>query len=244
MYIHRWVINEALSGIGLAATEPAASALLKEGLRRCDLLLRATDTLPAAGAGTGSSTSDVARVKAQPSSAKPSGGGGGHGDGDGWDFGEEDEESFDESVTTAAATAAAAATAGGPVASTPSSSGGGRRSAREETGGATAAGAPEPARKGSGRAAGGDDRDDGEEVARLRARLVSLRGLLETCLAVDGVQGLAFDVARLREFLALASGAAEEESGGEQRVRGDSSGRLLLRLLARGTHQLTIERVP
>ena len=128
----------------------------------------------------------MSQAKSQQS-ATPSGGG------DGWDFG--DDEDLDISAPT---TRTAAAGAGGVASST-----------------TTAAGAPEPARTGSGRASD-DDRVDSEEVGRLRARLASLRDLLDTFLAVDGVgvQGVAFDVGRLREFLALAS--CPGESRGEQ----------------------------
>lgn len=222
----RWVIDEALSAIGLAATEPAASALLNEGLRRCELLLpTSTDnsnnnnTTPLATiptAGSGSSTSEAAQVETQPrpSAAAPSGG-------DGWDLG--DDVDFDDSTATTSTAA------GGPVSSTSDGGGSGGRSAREER--EATAGAPGPARTESARV--GDDSGVGEDVARLRARLVSLRDLVETFLAVDGAQGLAFDVVRLREFLALAAGPGE--SGGEQGIR-HSSDRLLLPLRRRCTY--------
>lgn len=197
----RWVVEEALSGIGLAATEPAASALLKEGLRCCEFLLHVSNTdsssssnsntsatLPAAVSG---STSKAAQAGTQPSAATSGG--------DGWDFG--DGRDFDDLTTVAAAA--------GPASSTTD---GGNR---EEQG--AAAGAPGPARKESRAADEGDRDSEQEEVARLRARLASLRRLFETFLAVDGAsQGRAFDVVRLRDFLALAS-PAPGESGGEQR---------------------------
>eukprot|EP00752_Nemacystus_decipiens_P018330 g16445.t1 len=182
----RWVISETLSRIGLAATEAAASALVKEGLRRCDLLLCTTlsATFPAAGSVP---ASQAAQGLNQPSAATVESGGG-----DGWDF--DDDEDFDDSAVKTAA-----AVGGGAL----SMSGSAGLNTREGKG--AAPGAPRPVWEDGGRAGVGG-RDGGKEVARLRARLASLRDLLETCLAVDMVQGLAFDVARLREFLALASG--------------------------------------
>lgn len=52
----RWVVQEALSGIALAATEKAALALLAEGVRRCQLLLpslRCPSTAAAPALGDG-----------------------------------------------------------------------------------------------------------------------------------------------------------------------------------------------
>lgn len=155
------------------------------------------------GAGPGSAPEAV-RVESSPSAARPSGG-------DGWDFGDDEDLDGDPAATTTTAAAATAAMAVAARGGLSSATGGGRcsRRAGEE--------------QGADDDGGGDSR---EEVFRLRARLASLRDLVETFVAVDGAaQGLqgvrgggggAFDVVRFRAFLTLAAPVLGE-SGGERR---------------------------
>ncbi|CAM9252402.1 unnamed protein product [Scytosiphon promiscuus] len=85
---HRWVAREAVRVIGLAATEPAACALLREGLRRCRLLLLPSGEDKKKGG-------DAEETAVAGSTAV---------DGDGWDFDdEEDDDSGGSSSGTAEA---------------------------------------------------------------------------------------------------------------------------------------------
>ncbi|CAM9902098.1 unnamed protein product, partial [Ectocarpus sp. 4 AP-2014] len=189
---HRWVVKEALAGIGLAATEPAASAILGEGLRRCDFLFSAHSRRGESAAAVGGGG---------PAEVRPTASGG-----DGWDFDDDADDDGDlgDAPRAAAATAAAAAVEHG--------------SSIVLAGGGGAAGGSGGGRDGGGGAVAtvglGSAGDEGEsEVRRLRARLMTLRYLLDTFLVLEGEQGRGFDVGGLREFLGLAgagdSGAAE-----------------------------------
>lgn len=187
----RWVAHEALTVIGLAATEPAASALLDEGIRRCRLLLLPNkEAIKKSGDVEGS-----AGVTA-----------------DGWHFDDDDDDDDDfgglSARTAAAAEPRFSTGSSGGVGGGGESSGGGDR-------GSVRAGAVNPNLKtGNGNDGGSDDDDQGREtVLPLFARLECLRYLLETFLAAEGAQGRRFDVARLRKFLALP--AAPEGSEGE-----------------------------
>lgn len=113
--------------------------------------------------------------------------------GDGWDFDDDD----DEGLGDAPRAVAAAVEHGWSMAS----AGGGGAAAGGRGGGVTAVGL------------GSAENDGGSEARRLRARLMSLRYLLDTFLALEGEQGRGFDVGRLREFLGLGA----EGSNGERR---------------------------
>ncbi|CAM9846911.1 unnamed protein product, partial [Ectocarpus sp. 13 AM-2016] len=95
---HRWVVKEALARIGLAATEPAASAILGEGLRRCDFLL------PTDSRGERSSSEEQSADAAgggEAAEERPTASGG-----DGWDFDDDADDDGDSGDAPRAATAA------------------------------------------------------------------------------------------------------------------------------------------
>lgn len=172
----------------MAATEPAASAIIGEGLRRCDFLL------PGHSRGGGSCS------KEQPAAAV---GGGGPAEerptasgGDGWDFDDDADDDGDlgdaPRVVTAAPEAAAVEHGSSVVLAGGGGAAGGSGGGRGSGGGAVTA---------VGLGSAGDEGDS--EVRRLRARLMTLRYLLDTFLALEGEQGRGFDVGGLREFLGL-----------------------------------------
>ncbi|CAB1100488.1 unnamed protein product [Ectocarpus sp. CCAP 1310/34] len=226
----RWVVKEALAGIGLAATEPAASAILAEGLRRCDFLL------PAHSRGWGSSSEEQSAAAiggGGPAKERPTASGG-----DGWDFADDADDDGDVRDAPRAAAAAAAAAAGEHGSSIVLAGGGGAAGGsgggRDGGGGAVAA---------VGLGSAGDEGDRDSEVRRLRARLMSLRYLLDTFLALEGEQGCAFDADGLREFLGrgaegskkgLGDGGAEETAWENFPYRRDALRRSLMGFARKG----------
>ncbi|CAN0219957.1 unnamed protein product, partial [Ectocarpus sp. 12 AP-2014] len=174
-------------------------AILGEGLRRCDYLL------PAHSRGGGSSSEEPSAAAVGggvPAGERPTASGG-----DGWDFDDDadDDGEFGDAPRAAAAAAAAAVEHGSSIVlAGGGGAAGGSGGGRDGGGGAVAA---------VGLRSAGDEGDRDSEVQGLRARLMSLRYLLDTFLALEGEQGRAFDADGLREFLGLGAEGSKKGSG-------------------------------
>lgn len=187
----RWVVHEALNSIGLAATESAARALLKEGLRRCDSLIKSgINSSSSSGRPPASLTgpiSNPSRSSLLPEDAATS-----HADGsrDGWDFDDgllDDDDDSRGDEDNATETSALNEEMERPKA--------GASRARPA---ATAAVAGMNAAR-SGSDVGGTT----AEVLTLSARMTALEYLFETNVMAEYSEGRMFDALRFREFLML-----------------------------------------
>ena len=237
-------MREALGSIGLAETEAAASALLNEGLRRCQLLLPDETPTIGGGDGAGASAGDATLSGRFPEPAEHTPGPSDSTNyGNGWDFDEDDYLLSDGGLTVGSTTTAVAAVRAAEAVA--GAGAGGWTMAVAGAGNGTTAVVPpnhdtavasqgqrlSSPRGGSTRVGGGDGSGPGEQteagtddlVYLLRARLEALLRLLETWLEAEGVQGRGFDVARFQEFIFFGesgerlSAAADAGGGGAGR---------------------------
>lgn len=194
--VHRWVIYEVLSSIGLSNSQEASAALLEEGFRRCELLegrrgrLRhdagnAPASVSSGDATEGGSSGAIERALV-PSTQEV----------DGWGDDDLDIDTEDDQE--------------GPSGEQGRVTQREKMEERPEGVSQGASGMAGASGDGSGGGSGGDGNggdDAGRSTRMVRKRLIVLQNLIETNSTAETAQNRGFDAMRLQEFLMIGGSA-------------------------------------